>query len=98
MKLIQGNKLIPMLFAVMLVISLGVTAVAGNDKVVKGKVVTLSPEEGKIVVLEDGSNKLSTYRLADGSDINLAAFSKGDKVKLVCTNDGVIKSIEKEKS
>jgi len=92
-----GRKVTAVLLAALFLVSLAGMASAGNVKVVTGTIVKMDAER-RILTVQDESEKLFTFQLTDGVKVDLAAFEKGDKVRVVVSGEGVVKSIEKIKS
>jgi len=86
------KKLVSMLVIALFVISFAGVAVSQEMITIEGEIASISADTGKVAV-QDESGKV--YTLTAGSDVDLKAFSAGDKVTIECSSDGVIKSITK---
>jgi hypothetical protein len=93
------KKLVSILVIALFVISFAHVAVsmgkqeAQETMTIKGTIISISADTGKVGVLDESGKG---YSLTAGSDIDLETFSKGDKVTIKCSSEGVIKSITKQ--
>lgn len=86
------KKLVSMLVIALFVVSFAGVAVSQEMIIIKGEIASISADTGTVAV-QDESGKV--YTLTAGPDVDLKAFSAGDKVSVECGSDGVIKSITK---
>ncbi|MCK4487388.1 MAG: hypothetical protein KAU38_11580 [Desulfobacterales bacterium] len=91
------RKLASMLVIALFVISFAGVAVsqeAQETMVLKGTIISISADTGKVGVQDESGKVMS---LTAGSDINLETLSGGDRVSIEYSSDGVIKSITKQR-
>ena len=90
------KKLVPMLVIALFVISFAGVAVseeAHETMTLKGTVISINADTGKVGV-QDASGNMMT--LTAGSDTDLKTLSKGDRVSVEYSTDGVIKAIAEQ--
>ncbi len=72
--------------------SVNITDGAEDSFVIKGTIVSVNTTTGQVVVKAEVGNNL---RLVAGHETDLTTYKEGDHVIIECSNDGVIKSINK---
>ncbi len=90
------RKLASMLVIALFVISFAGAAVsqeAQETMTLKGTVISISADTGKVGV-QDESGNMTT--LSAGSDTDLKTLSEGDRVSIEYSSDGVMKSITEQ--
>ena len=91
------KKLVSMFIIVLFVISIGSLAVsqeAQKTMIIKGTIISISNDTGKIAVKDEYGKIMS---LTAGLGIDLEDFKVGYQVVIKCDGDWVIKSITKQK-
>ncbi len=82
--------------AVLFAISFASAPVSSQDieatKTIKGSILAIQADTG-MVELKDESGE--TMSLRAGSDINLEAFSEGQHVTIECSDEGIIRNMNK---
>ncbi len=73
--------------------SINITDGAEGSFIIKGTIVSINTTTDQVVVKAEVGNNLS---LVAGHEIDLTIYKIGDHVIIECSNDGVIKSINKK--
>lgn len=88
------KKIVPILVIALFIISFaGVAVSAEEQNTITGTIIVIETETGKVSVQDESG---TIHILTAGSDIDLGTLSRGDKVIIKESGDGVIKSITKQ--